>query len=144
MDVLWKIAGASEPSSYDFSWVKVEEAYGWIMRFTGHDPAAPIHSSQSAGGASSSPVSPAVLTTIANTLILRIGGFDDDDITADVPGLAGHSAITMGKSDSGTGTTSGGAGYILQHSTGDSGTSTFSLTASEEYRAVTIAIAPAP
>ena len=144
MDVLWKIADASESGSYDFSWAKSQQAYGWIMRFTGHDPAAPIHDAQSDGGTSSSPVSPAVTTTIANTMIVRIGGFDDDDISPGDPGLSGHTAITMGASSSGSGTASGGAGYVLQSGTGDSGESSFSLTASEEYRAVTIAIAPAP
>ena len=87
MDVSWKIADASEPGSYDFSWVKSQQAHGWIMRFTGHNPAAPIHNSQSGGGTSSSPVSPAVTTTIANTMIVRIGGFDDDDISAGDPRL---------------------------------------------------------
>ncbi|MBT8102972.1 MAG: DNRLRE domain-containing protein [Gammaproteobacteria bacterium] len=144
MDVLWKIADASEPGSYDFSWVKSQQAYGWIMRFTGHDPTAPIHDSQSNGGTSSNPVSPAVTTTIANTMIVRIGGFDDDDITPGDPGLSGHTAVTMGASDTGIGTASGGAGYVLQSGTGESDTSNFALTASEEYRAVTIAIAPAP
>ena len=73
-----------------------------------------------------------------------IGGFDDDDITASNPGLSGHTAITMNRSDSGSGTTSGGAGYLIKAATGASGTSTFALTASEEYRGVTIGIAPAP
>jgi hypothetical protein len=42
-----------------------------------------------------------------------------------------------------SGPVSGGAGYIRQSSGGSSGTSDFSLTASEEARMVTIAIAPA-
>ena len=144
MDVLWKIAGASEPGSYDFSWAKAQEAYGWIMRFTGHDPASPIHQSSNTGGSSNSPLSPAVTTTIADTMIVRIAGFDDDDISPGNPGLSGHTAITMGSSGTGVSTASGGAGYLLQTGTGSSGPSTFSLTGSEEYRAVTIAIAPAP
>ena len=144
MDVWWKIAGVSEPVSFNFSWAEDQEAYGSVMRFTGHDPANPINAVASAGGRSSAPVSPAVVTTIPDALILRIGGFDDDDITAGDPGLSGHTAITMGESGSGNGTAAGGAGYLLQGGTGDSGTSTFSLTASEQYRAVTIAIAPAP
>ncbi len=40
--VWWKLAGASEGGSYDFSWSGSEHAYGWVMRFTGHDPASPI------------------------------------------------------------------------------------------------------
>jgi hypothetical protein len=144
MDVLWKITGAAEPGSYDFSWVKAEQAYGWIMRFSGHDPSNPINTSAVAGGASSAPVSPAVDTTVANALVLRIGGFDDDSITIGDPGLAGHAAINMNESGTGANSASGGAGYATQAAAGNSGTSTFSLTSSERYRAVTVAIAPAP
>jgi hypothetical protein len=85
-----------------------------------------------------------VTTTVADTLILRLGGFDDDDITADDPGLAGHTVINMSDSGNGPATASGGSGYVLQPAAGDSGTSSFALTASEEYVTVTIGIAPAP
>ncbi|MCP4407748.1 MAG: DNRLRE domain-containing protein [Gammaproteobacteria bacterium] len=140
--VFWKIAEASEPASYDVNWKEDQEAYVWMMRFTGHDPGNPINVSSIARGSSSSPSSPAVATTVPNTMILRIGGFDDDDITVDAPGLVDHTAITMDKSSSGGGTCSGGTGYLTKADVGDSGTSSFSLTRSEEYRTVTIAIAP--
>jgi hypothetical protein len=42
----------------------------------------------------------------------------------------------------GTGTVSGGAGYILQPTSGDSGTSTFSLGSPNQSQTLTIAIAP--
>jgi hypothetical protein len=77
-------------------------------------------------------------------MILRIGGFDDDDITVDNPGLPDCAPITMDESNSSWGTVSGGAGYVCQEATGASGTSNFQLTASEQYITVTIAIAPAP
>jgi hypothetical protein len=77
-------------------------------------------------------------------MIVRIGGFDDDDITVDDPGLSGHTPITMDKSGPQPGECSGGAGYLQQAAIGASGTSSFSLTAAEEYRTVTIAIAPEP
>ncbi len=146
LGVWWKVAGASETANYTFSWSGDEEAYGFVMRFTGHDPVNPINVSsvRSANSASSSPPSPAVITTVAEAMILRIGGFDDDDITVGDPGLTGHTAITMGKSSPGNGTCSAGAGYAAQAVAGDSGTSTFSLTASEEYVTVTIGIAPVP
>jgi hypothetical protein len=75
-------------------------------------------------------------------MVLRMGGFDDDDITLDNPGLSGHTTITMDKSGTGIGTASGGAGYVIQPTAGNSGTSAFSLTGSEQYRTVTISIAP--
>ena len=143
MDVWWQLAGSSEPAQYAFGWAKSQEAYGWIMRFTGHDPGNPINSSANDDGKSAAPTSPSVNTTVANAMILRIGGFDDDDITDGVPGLSGHTAITMDKSGFGNGTASGGAGYTIQASAGSSSTSSFSLSATEEYRTVTIAITPA-
>ena len=144
LGVWWKLADAGETADYTFTWSANESAYGMVMRFTGHDPVNPINVSSVAGGVSGSPGSPAVTTTVPNTMILRLGGFDDDDINIGNPGLPGHTAITMGKSSSGNGTASGGAGYTIQEAAGDSGISTFTLTKAEEYRTVTIAIAPAP
>ncbi len=144
LGVWWKLADASESPSHQFTWSGSVQAYGWIMRFTGHDPTDPIDDWATDGESSSTPTSPAVTATVDNCLILRLGAFDDDDITVDDPGLSGHTAITMDESNLGSGTCSGGAGYIQQPSIGDSGTSSFSLTAKEQYRAVTIAIAPDP
>jgi concanavalin A-like lectin/glucanase superfamily protein len=142
LDVWWKIADGAEPSSYEFSWAAAEKSYGLVMRFTGHNATTPISISASTGGTSNTPISPAVVSTVPDSLILRIGGFDDDDINSGDPGLSGHTPITMGKSGNGNGTVSGGAGYLIQSAAGDSGTSTFWLNATEEYRTVTIAIAP--
>jgi hypothetical protein len=114
------------------------------MRFTGHDPVSPIHMSANDSGSSGTPSSPSVTTTVSDALILRLSGFDDDDITAGDPGLSSHTAINMGDSGNGPATASGGSGYVLQATAGDSGTSAFSLTGSEEYVTVTIAISPAP
>ena len=144
LGVWWKVAGSSEAADYTFTWSANESAYGLVMRFTGHDSVDPINVLAVAGGLSNSPESPAVTTTVPNTMILRLGGFDDDDITVGAPGLPGHTGIAMGKSSNGNGTASVGAGYVMQAAAGDSGTSNFALTRSEEYRTVTIAIAPAP
>jgi hypothetical protein len=97
----WKLAGASEPADHQFTWTGSEQAYGWMMRFTGHDPNDPIDSYSSYGESSITPASPAVTTTVDNCLILRLGAFDDDDITIDDPGLSGHSPITMDESSGG-------------------------------------------
>jgi hypothetical protein len=142
--VWWKLATASESGSYTFSWDGGEKVFGMVMRFSGHDPVNPIHASSSDGGNSSAPAVPAVTTTVADAMILRLGGFDDDDVTVGAPGLAGHTAITMDISGNGSGTSSAGAGYTTQAVPGSSGTASFTLTASEQYRTVTIAIAPAP
>ncbi len=147
LGVWYKIADASEAASHQFTWSGTgQQAYGWMMRFTGHDPTTPINTSAVGGYVwSSTPLSPSVSTTVENALILRLGGFDDDDISLDSTGLPlDHTTITMDESILGYGTASGGAGYICQAATGDSGTANFLLTASEQYITVTIAIAPAP
>lgn len=95
LGVWWKLADASESSSHQFTWTGNEQAYGWIMHFTGHDPDDPINDFYERGYSSSTPTSPEVTTTVDNCLILRLGAFDDDDITVDDPGLSGHEAITM-------------------------------------------------
>jgi hypothetical protein len=145
----WKLAGASEPNSYKFSWSAYtpEQAYGWMMRFTGHNAAYPINGiPATANQTSSTPTSPAVNTTVNNCIILRLGAFDGNDITVGNPGLSDpcHTAITMDESDgNAVGTVSGGAGWISQATAGlSNGTPTFTLTASKDARMITIAIAP--
>ena len=145
LGVWWKLADPVESPNHSYTWAGSKQAYGWMMRFTGHDSGTPIDTSAVADqGNSWSPGSPAVTTAVANAMILRLGGFDDDDITLDQPGLSGHTPITMGESGTGNSSASGGAGYVEQPSVGDSGTSTFSLTGNEQSVTVTIAIAPAP
>ncbi len=94
----WKLADASESSSHQFTWSGAEQAYGWMMRFTGHDPDEPVNVYSVDGESSSTPTSPEVITTVNDCLIVRLGAFDDDDITVDDPGLSGHKVITMDKS----------------------------------------------
>ena len=145
LGVWWKLAGASEPGTHQFTWSGDQEAYAWMMRFTGHHPSAPIHDWDMGNGTSDSPDCDAVTTTVANCMILRIGGFNDDDISVDSPGLSGHTAITMDASDSGfIDTCSGGAGYEQQPTAGVSSTPAFSLTGWEQYITLSVAIAPSP
>jgi hypothetical protein len=145
LGVWWKIAVPSEPGSYNFTWSGKQKAYAWVMRMSGHDPVNPINAWSKAGqGNNAAPTSPSVDATVDNAMILRIGAFDDDDINLDDPGLAGHTPITTDESNNGNGSASGGAGYVMQTTAGPSGTSNFTLTANEQSRKVTIAIAPDP
>ena len=140
----WKIAGVSEPPAHRFTSSRYEMKYGWMMRFTGHDPVNPINAQAFVNGTSTDPVAPATTTTVDNALLLRVGGFDTEDIVVDEPGLAGHTPITMDLGGSGLGAVSGGAGYTIQATAGITDTSTFTLTAREQYVTGTIAIAPDP
>ncbi|MDH3899778.1 MAG: DNRLRE domain-containing protein, partial [Gammaproteobacteria bacterium] len=145
LGVWWKIAGVSEPATHQFTSSRYEMKYGWMMRFSGHDPANPINATSTfATGSSSNPQVASATTTVDNTLVLRVGGFDHEDITVDDPGLAGHTPITMDLGGSGLGAVAGGAGYTYLPTTGATGTTDFALTKKEEYVTGTIAIAPAP
>jgi len=101
----WRIATATEPASHTFTWTGGQQAYGWMMRFTGHNSTSPINaSSATVGSSSSTPTSPPVTTTVDNCLILRLGAFDGNDVNTlpepGNPGLSGHTAITMDTSGS--------------------------------------------
>jgi hypothetical protein len=136
----WKLADASESPSHQFTWGDAEQAYGWMMRFTGHDPSGPIGDWVKKEQTSDTPDCEEVTTVAANSMVLRVGGFDDNDINLDDPGLSGHTPITMDESGSGGNMCSGGAGYVLQANPGASGTSEFVLTGKEEYVTLTVAI----
>ncbi|MEM8865196.1 MAG: type II secretion system protein [Planctomycetota bacterium] len=143
LGVWWKLASSSEASNASFSWSASERAYGWMMRFTGHDQANPINVSDKGGGGNNeTPTITGVTTTVDDCLVLRMAAFDHDDITVDDCGMADHITITM---DSGSGsneTCSGGAAYAMQETAGDTGDANFTLTAAEQFRFVVLAIAP--
>lgn len=144
LGVWWKIAGAAEPAAYTFSVGESSQMYGWTMQFSRFDRDNPFdaNSGIEERSSSSTPTSPAVSSTVERTLILRIGAFDDDDITAGDPGVGGCAGITMGASAAGSGTCSGGAAFEYRDATGNSGSADFTLTASEESLMITLAISP--
>ena len=71
-DVSYKVAGAGEGANYTFTWLSPQQAYGFILRITGHDTSTPINVSGSGNGSSTSATCPTVTTTIDDCLILRI------------------------------------------------------------------------
>lgn len=105
LGVWWKLAEDPESTSHEFTWSGGQQAYGWMMHFTGHNADSPINCYSAGGATSSTPTSPGVTTTVNNCLILRLGAFDNDNITEGDTGLAGHTTITM--------TDSGGGDVIL-------------------------------
>jgi hypothetical protein len=137
--VWWKNAEFLEPGPHIFTWTAPGACYAWMARFTGHSMTNTIHAVGTGTGNSTDPPCPAVITSYDNCMILRVGGFDGEMITAGDPGLAGHAAITMGDSP-GEGGCSGGAGYLMQPLAGDSGVATFTLTGDQEYVTLTIAV----
>jgi len=144
MAVWWRIAGAAEPANYTFTWTGPERAYGWVMRFGGANVMTPINAFASSTGTGSTPQCPSVTATEGYTMIVRLGGFDDDYITVNNAGMANHTTITVDESDASVDSASGGAAYRSLNTPISTGTSTFALTASEEYITYTLVIAPQP
>lgn len=138
--VFKRISDGAEPANYTFSWSTNERAYGYIMRFTGTTGETIVSTNSGFGN---SPVSPSVTTTSVDNMILRIGGYDDDDVVIDPATIiAGHTNITQDENNSGNGTASSSAAYVDQAGIGASGTANFSLTNNEEWVTVTVAIEP--
>ncbi len=103
-DVWWKLAGASAAATCPFTWETGQRAYGWIMRFTGHDPDDAVDATSVATNISNSPASLAVSTGVDNALILRLGCFQNHSVTLDVPTPPGHQVITKDASGRKVGT----------------------------------------
>ncbi|MBU1044156.1 MAG: DUF2341 domain-containing protein [Candidatus Omnitrophica bacterium] len=141
--VWYKIADASEPTSYTFSSGGNDDQYVAILRYQGHDPAAPINNSAIAySTGSNAPTAPSINTTREECVILRVFGADDDDTPYNVP--AGYSERYNGKSTASNSSCGGAGADTTQALPGATGTAAFSMNAIEEWMAVTIAIAPPP
>ena len=139
----YKIAGASEAGPYTFTVSSTEEIVIGILRISGADPSNPIHTKSSTNtGTSNSPDALALTTTVADTLILRYFGADDNDITQDSGYPSSHTGVYVRASTgSGNGKTSSGVAYTAQAGIGTTGTAAFTLTASnEDWSTLTIAI----
>jgi hypothetical protein len=143
--VCWKFATPGEPADYSFTWTNSGKAYGWIARFSGVEPSAPINASAIQAGLATSftPPCPNVTTTVANTMIVRIGGFSATSFTiADNPAImTPYTTITADKADSGTSTGSAGV-YATKASTGATTSSSFVLTGLTRYVTFTLALTP--
>lgn len=145
LGVWWKLADVSEPALHTFRWGASEKAYGWMMRFTGHDPATPVEDfAGDSSGRNYNPPSPGLSTSVNESMVVRIGGFDDDDISVDNAGVTGYTTITMDQCGSGSGTVSGGAAYARIATPTSVPEMSFSLTSNEQSVTLTLVIPPAP
>jgi hypothetical protein len=143
--VWYKIATATEPANYTFTWSPAEQAYAWIMRFSGHDATTPIHASAAQSGKAITAPSPAVMTSIPNTMIVRLGASDGITLPVQATSLLLHTYITNDRSSNTSSMAcTGTAAYVMQPEAGSSGASSLIRTSIAGYTSVTIAIAPAP
>lgn len=137
----WKIAGASEPTSYIFSWGSpIEDSVGAILRYSGANATSPIDVSDQATGASTSATAPDVTTTVANTKVLRVYGSDE---CVGVSAVPLHDARYYDCSCGNAGRQCMGRGAdVDQTAAGSTGTAVLTISPGEQWIAFTIAIAP--
>ncbi len=140
----YKIANASEPSSYDVTWVDVEDYAGGIIRITGHNSADPINATATATG-TGDVNNPSVFTSQNNTLIIGFHGLDDADQGYDYgytlePGptvlYANCTTIRGGQPSE----CSAGMYYEIQANQGSSDVRTWGIGGNEGWYAATVAI----
>jgi len=132
-----KIA-SSEPASYTFTNADGGKAVGLIARITGHHATAYLDASGKNTGSGTTPQSPAVTATVADTLRIRItterqaqdvSSFPESNDQIDEHSAAGNRC---------------GIGICTapQASAGSTGTADWTLDSSENWAAFTIVIAP--
>ncbi|MBE2224705.1 MAG: hypothetical protein IAF02_24405, partial [Anaerolineae bacterium] len=136
--VFYKIATGTEPGNYAFTWTGGEQATGTIMRYTGVNPSSPINTSGFGTGTSNAPTAPTVTTTTAETMVVRIFATDDDDNPFAFP--TGYSGRVMLESSATDFSVSLGLADVQQVAAGATGTAAFGMGATEEWRAVTVAL----
>lgn len=141
LGVWYKIAEASEPSSYQWSWSDSDNAIGWMVRVSNQHTTQPIASVTPATGTSVQPNSPSASSVDDYSLILRIGAFEKGDITVGDPGLSGHTPLLMEEAN---GDVSGGCGYRQLYAQGACGDTGFQLTNAKAYSTLTVIVSPIP
>jgi hypothetical protein len=143
--IYWKVAGASEPTSYTWTWTS---SCGWVAQistFRGVDTSSPIHVEGTVNQESSnSPMSPSVTTTVNYCMIWLYDMSDDDD----VPATGGAPSGTTWIDQTEIATPGDGIGistaYFVQASAGATGNQDWTLDAIEENSGQQYALRPAP
>ncbi|QDU57436.1 PilW family protein [Aeoliella mucimassa] len=146
LGIWYRIASSTEPATYSFQWDQSEQAYGWMMRFDGHDAVAPIHAMTTTSGTSTSPTSPSLATNEENCMVVRIVGLNSNAINTTAPGVSGHSSINMSSSSSSLDSSSGGSAYQYLSQAGSVDTASFALqsgASATEFVSASLAIMPA-
>ena len=135
-----RVVDGTEPASYNWTYSAAERQYGVILLFDGASGLVPFATDQAT---TITPTAPALITNVANSLIIRAEGHDDDDQQVDVATIvAGQNNITADVSNNGGNTTGAQATYLNQTAVGSTGTLALPLIASEGWVAATLAVEP--
>ncbi|MDP9479045.1 MAG: hypothetical protein M3R38_25765, partial [Actinomycetota bacterium] len=146
----YKVAGASEPTSYQWGFSGTGSPYGaagGISAYTGVANATPLDASvgQAFSTASTSLTSPAVLTSVADTLVIRVYGtrIISDTPTAITPPSGTAERYEVDNSVPGGATRTAETADAAQAAAGDTGTATAASSLSVTYVSQTIVLRPA-
>ncbi len=140
--VFYRLATATEPGSYTFTWNENQEATGSILRYSGVDTTTPVDASGRRRGNSNTPRARDVTATVDDTLVVRIFGSDDDESPVTVPADS-DSRVALISSSTGGATTQGVADRE-QPSAGATGNADFDLpgNGNERWATVTVVLRP--
>lgn len=147
LTVLWKFATASE-SAVAFSDTGDHQA-AIIFQFSGVDSTTPFNASTgSAGGVNANLFFPGVTTTVANSLILMISGFDTDlDSTTEASGYSNANLTNLTEIHDQTTSAGFGGGIVAvigtKETAGATGTTSGVATSTLAHVYVTMALNPA-
>jgi hypothetical protein len=90
----WRIANASEPASYTWTFNKAQNGVGTILAYDGVSPTAPIEASSGQGNASSTSITaPSVTTESPNSLVVGLFGLAKRASIAPATGMTERSEI---------------------------------------------------
>lgn len=132
---------SSEGVAYSWSWANNEQLAMATLAIDGHNG---VNIAAAADGNNSAPVAPTVTTTVPNCLIIRGFACDGGSLPTMAENDGTLSLLSKFRYDTPTSNQSGQLffGWHGQGAAGATGTFTFALGASEQWRAFTIAIAP--
>jgi len=138
-----KFVGASEPANYTWALSGNAERYAYMLFFSSASGISTVPFSQ---GITNLAATPAITTTIANTLLLRMAVSDDDDIAINPVGnlLPGYTNIISNSSSlGGAGNISVQAAYSNAPTATLYGAESFSIiTSNELWKANTLGVEP--
>ena len=131
----------AEEGDTDWTWTGDNETWvGKILWYSGQSTSAPINISDIATGDDTAPIAPTVETDTAGCMVVQLFGCDNTRVPGTIPDPL-RERVKNGSGGAVQGVTLQGGDWE-QSSAGFTGTATFSIDRTDEWVAVTLAIAP--
>lgn len=138
----WKIAGPSEPASYDFSQTGSADSAGGIITLTGTHETTPIDTHSEAMATSNTPTASGITTTADDSMLVIVGGQQNGGTAMDWTPPGG---VTQRYENATTGSGVGNFGGTEPFLTaGATGSRAFSSNRNDFYAIYLIAVQPPP